>query len=274
MGINVAALLTAVEVGLQPALFRDASGTPLYAFYPLSVAVPAMMGSHLTFVGIAEALITAGVIAYLQRADPALPRLGAPDAGEVAVAPGARRNRWAPLLIGLLALALLSPLGLLASGTAWGEWGSDELVAEQAGFYLRGLGDADRQALAAELDALARSANDPTGAEALLGASVALREGDLTAAAEATRERIAALRAADAGRYPRVGALTAAIAEPSGLERWGSWWAAPLPDYAPAFLQNAVAGYILSALVGIGLAIGAAWLVGRLLARRDGREPA
>jgi hypothetical protein len=31
------------------------------------------------------------------------------------------------LWIALGALALLTPLGLLASGTAWGEWGSDEL---------------------------------------------------------------------------------------------------------------------------------------------------
>jgi len=31
------------------------------------------------------------------------------------------------LWIGLGILALLTPLGLLASGTAWGEWGVDEL---------------------------------------------------------------------------------------------------------------------------------------------------
>jgi hypothetical protein len=31
------------------------------------------------------------------------------------------------LWIALGALVLLTPLGLLASGTAWGEWGSDEL---------------------------------------------------------------------------------------------------------------------------------------------------
>ncbi len=32
------------------------------------------------------------------------------------------------LWIGLGLLALVSPLGLLASNTAWGEWGSDELT--------------------------------------------------------------------------------------------------------------------------------------------------
>jgi len=31
------------------------------------------------------------------------------------------------LTIGLIALVILTPLGLLASGTAFGEWGTDEL---------------------------------------------------------------------------------------------------------------------------------------------------
>src|ERR1035441_1312951 len=34
LSINVAALLAAVELGIQPMLFRDASGAPLYAPYP------------------------------------------------------------------------------------------------------------------------------------------------------------------------------------------------------------------------------------------------
>ena len=65
-------------------LFHDARGTPLYAPYPLRVAIPAMMIGHLTFAGLAEAVITAGVVAYLQAADPALLRSTsglAPDAG-------------------------------------------------------------------------------------------------------------------------------------------------------------------------------------------------
>ena len=69
--------------------------------------------------------------------------------------------------------------------------------------------------------------------------------------------------------YPRIRALTADLAEPSGLRRWAAWWAAPIPDYAPGFLRNEVAGYILSALVGGGLVIGVAWLIGRLVAQRD-----
>jgi len=32
-------------------------------------------------------------------------------------------------IIGLFLLAMLTPLGSLAEGSAWGEWGTDELVA-------------------------------------------------------------------------------------------------------------------------------------------------
>jgi cobalt/nickel transport protein len=39
---------------------------------------------------------------------------------------------------GLLALIILSPLGLLATGTAFGEWGLDEL-ADEVGFIPAGL---------------------------------------------------------------------------------------------------------------------------------------
>ena len=74
LAVNAAALTAAVEFGIQPMLFHDARGTPLYAPYPLSVAIPAMMIGHLTFAGLAEAVITAGVVAYLQAADPALLR--------------------------------------------------------------------------------------------------------------------------------------------------------------------------------------------------------
>src|SRR5271170_3974366 len=38
--INASALFAAIEFGIQPMLFHDASGTPLYAPYPLNIAVP------------------------------------------------------------------------------------------------------------------------------------------------------------------------------------------------------------------------------------------
>ena len=57
--INVAALLTACELGIQPLFFKDASGAPLYAPYPLHIAIPAMMIGHLTFAGLAELFVPA-----------------------------------------------------------------------------------------------------------------------------------------------------------------------------------------------------------------------
>src|ERR1039457_1069091 len=56
VAINAAALAEGFEFGVQPLLFHDATGAPLYAPYPLSVAVPAMMLAHLTLAGAAEAI--------------------------------------------------------------------------------------------------------------------------------------------------------------------------------------------------------------------------
>ncbi len=65
IGINVAALVTALELGIQPALFHLADGTPLYCPFNLSVTIPAMTIPHLAVGGLAEAIITGVVIAYL-----------------------------------------------------------------------------------------------------------------------------------------------------------------------------------------------------------------
>ena len=58
-GINLAALLAAIEFGVQPLLFHDAAGQALYCPYPLSVSIPAMMVGHLTLFGFAEVVFTA-----------------------------------------------------------------------------------------------------------------------------------------------------------------------------------------------------------------------
>jgi cobalt/nickel transport system permease protein len=123
LSINVAALFTAVEFGIQPMWFKDPTGAPLYAPYPLSVAIPAMMIGHLTIAGPAELILTAGLVAWLARSHPSLLHATAPGTSgsqEEAAATGWRVLR--PLLIGLAALMLVTPLGILAVGTAWGEW--------------------------------------------------------------------------------------------------------------------------------------------------------
>jgi cobalt/nickel transport system permease protein len=127
--VNVSALLAAIQFGIQPLLYHDASGAPLYCPYPLSVAIPAMMLGHLAIAGVAEAFVSAGVVAFLQRSDPAMLKATAPRAAAVPQLtpnPGmpvpqpsrALRPLWSTLAV----LLMLTPLGILAAGSAWGEW--------------------------------------------------------------------------------------------------------------------------------------------------------
>ena len=129
VAINAAALLAAVEFGIQPMLFHDASGSPLYAPYPLHVAIPAMMIGHLTLAGLAEAVISAGMVSYLQVADPGLLRGSASfaqsaPASAMAVASASEKRLWVPVAL----LMLLTPVGVLAVGTAWGEWSAADFA--------------------------------------------------------------------------------------------------------------------------------------------------
>ncbi len=67
VGLNAAALTTALMFGIQPLLHTGADGRALYAPYPLSVAVPAMLLGHATLAGAVEALMTGLVVHFLQR---------------------------------------------------------------------------------------------------------------------------------------------------------------------------------------------------------------
>jgi cobalt/nickel transport system permease protein len=122
LGLNAAALCAAIEFGLQPTLFHTANGTPLYAPFHLSQTIPAMMLAHLTIAGLVELGLTAGVVAYLQRANLPLLRVNhaAVPAHDADVAP-ARPFGWRWAFVGLGAMAVLTPLGLLAPGGAFGE---------------------------------------------------------------------------------------------------------------------------------------------------------
>jgi cobalt/nickel transport system permease protein len=50
----------------------------------------------------------------------------------------AGKDNFKPVYALITALAVLSPLGLLASGTAWGEWGNEELQA-MVGYIPKGM---------------------------------------------------------------------------------------------------------------------------------------
>ncbi len=182
-GINLSALCAAIEFGIQPAWFHNAAGVPLYCPYPLSISIPAMMIGHLTFAGLAELLITGGVVAYLQRAEPSLLKLTASDAPDLTrvdmvLGDDSRLPSMKKLWIGLAALLVATPLGIMASGSAWGEW-SPSQVAQQ------------------------------------------LHTGSA----------------------------------PAGLARLSSFWTAPVSRYAPAFIRSEQFGYLVSAMLGVGLII-------------------
>jgi len=70
VSLNVSALLTAVQLGLQPLLARTPDGQPLYSPFPISIAVPAIALEHLFLFGFVEAAVTALVIRYFQKNDP------------------------------------------------------------------------------------------------------------------------------------------------------------------------------------------------------------
>lgn len=95
------------------------------------------------------------------------------------------------ILIVLAILVVLTPLGLLATGETFGEWGNEELK-EKLGYV------------------------------------------------------------------------------PSSLESLSSLWSAPMPDYTVPGLEGSFAmdaiGYIITAIIGGGLCLGALYLMGKLLA--------
>jgi cobalt/nickel transport system permease protein len=114
IGINMAAMFAAIEFGLQPFLFKNSAGQPLYCPYPLSVSIPAMMLSHLAIAGVVEAIFTVAIFAFIRKVSPGMIYEGV-------------KQRIRPIYIAIIILICLSPLGLLATGTAWGEWGADEI---------------------------------------------------------------------------------------------------------------------------------------------------
>jgi cobalt/nickel transport system permease protein len=125
ISINLAAFFTAVEFGIQPYIAHKPDGTPLYGPYSLDVAVPIMTIEHLAIFGFIEALVTGLVVAYIAKTDPAMLNIKMSSGLEVEPTISKLYRR---LWIGLGILILLTPLGIIASGGSWGEWGADELL--------------------------------------------------------------------------------------------------------------------------------------------------
>ncbi len=124
--IVLASFFVGVELGIQP-LLHTVNGIAQYNPYHLSTTIPAMTLSHMAIAGPVEAAFTVGVFAFLARTSPELFSV------ELRVS--------APLrsLYGVIAvLVIATPLGLLATGTAYGEWGGDEML-KRVGYVPHGL---------------------------------------------------------------------------------------------------------------------------------------
>lgn len=114
IGLNIGALCASIEFGIQPLFFKDIAGMPLYSPYPLSIAIPAMLIPHLAVAGVLEGVITVGVLSFIKKVSPGVIYEGS-------------NTKAKPMYALIITLICLSPLGLLATGTAWGEWGTDEI---------------------------------------------------------------------------------------------------------------------------------------------------
>lgn len=134
-GLNLAALCASVEFGIQPLLFTDAAGHPLYCPYPLSVSIPSMVFAHAVVAGPIEGIITAAAVAYIAKVTP---RVFSGNAVGESSEKLSFFKKYRSFLIPIIAMVILTPLGLIASGTAWGEWGTDE-IKDALGYIPQGL---------------------------------------------------------------------------------------------------------------------------------------
>jgi cobalt/nickel transport system permease protein len=140
IGLNVAALCCAIELGVQPILYHTANGSPLYAPFPLSVTIPAMLISHMVVFGFVDAAATGFLVSYIMRSDlsilapcmaNSIPELnaGIGAAGVSSTARPMKHSVFRRLWLLIAVLVVLVPLGLLAPGSAFAEWSASDLEA-------------------------------------------------------------------------------------------------------------------------------------------------
>lgn len=158
VGLCVAALCAAIEFGIQPMLFTDASGAPLYCPFPLSVSIPAMLIPHMLVAGVVEGVASAAIYGFIKKTAPGI--IVGPEATDgllSAKAATAKKTSIIPTIILVVVLVIATPLGLLATGDAWGEWD-----AEGAAAAVQEAGDDSLQA-SVGLDAPTFADTLPTG---------------------------------------------------------------------------------------------------------------
>ncbi len=268
VGITASALAVGIELGIQPLLFSDASGRPLYSPYDLNAAVPAMLLAHVLGASIVEGLITYLGIAYLQKRHPAyltsLRGVYAPGAAEGGAAPS-RPYRQVVAATAGGALLVLVAVGLVLGGgdpgmlfgaswstVNWADVGTMLLVTAVIGVVSVPFAYV---VLPARLKRI--------GAAFTLGAVIA------------PLGLIAPGFAYGEGGVADVQAAFGYI--PQGLRNLSGFFSAPLSGYtiplpffegANATLWHAAVGYQAAGIVGILLCGGVVLAVARLLGRR------
>ncbi len=126
MSMLMTLLGVAFVLGIQTNLFKDASGLPMYNPYPLGVTLPALMIPGFLMLAPLEAVATTFILKYMSR-----DTFVAKQIDEM-------RFDYKKSLVFLGIMALFTPLGLLVSGGAWGEWGPEE-IAQKIGYIPQGM---------------------------------------------------------------------------------------------------------------------------------------
>ncbi len=67
IGLLMAGMCAALELGIQPLIAIGSEGRPLYAPYPLSIAIPAIAIEHLLVFGVVEGLVTMLLLKYFMK---------------------------------------------------------------------------------------------------------------------------------------------------------------------------------------------------------------
>jgi cobalt/nickel transport system permease protein len=118
IGTFSASISAGIILGAQPLLAHDNAGHAMYFPFGWAVSITAMAGIHLVTAAPAEAIITGFALSYLWKNFPDLLSASKARAGT-----GYRLSR------AMVWVIALTPLGLLAAGTGWGEWDVDKLKA-------------------------------------------------------------------------------------------------------------------------------------------------
>ena len=146
-GLNAAALCAAVEFGIQPILFKDSAGYAIYCPYDLAISVPAMMIPHLLIAGVVEAAFTIVVYTFLLKTAPNMIYHESDTynrSNHIVNRQSNSKSVKIPVFGVIACLIALAPIGLIVTGTAWGEWGVDEIAnsisnGKKLGYTPRGI---------------------------------------------------------------------------------------------------------------------------------------